>query len=945
VLDEELRRLPEKYRAPLLLCCLEGGTGEWAARQLGWSLRTLRRRLRQGRDLLRDRLTRRGVAVPGALLAGVGQETADAAGPGLRALLAARQGCAFAAGRPVSGPAAALAEGVLRGALAGKRKALAVLVLTLGLSAAAGVAYQAPAEKPAAPPPAAAPEVRTDRFGDPLPEGAVARIGTVRFRHSSPVYALAWAPDGKALASTSAHGELRLWEAATGKLARAFVDPSGAVSQAVAFSPDGTLLASDKGGFGLWEVSTGKRVPGFAPNYTGRPRGLAFSPDGKTLALAAEGEPDLQLFSVPAGKPLGKFKGHRESVFAAAYAPDGKTLATGGKERTARVWDAATGKLVRRFEHPDEVTDVAFSPDGKLLAAGTHRAVVLWDVAGGKKVREWEQDMNDLRSLSFSPDGRLLASAGVVWDLAGGGEVCRCEGRLQGGTSFSPDGKTLATAGSDGTVRLHDPGTGKVLPAFRAEATDGAVLWAAFTPDARRVITLRNPNALHLWDAATGRLLHEVQASSSFRTAALSPDGKTLARVDRDGNLLLSALETGKVLHKLEAGVDKANSSLIPAVAFSPDGRALASAGTDNDVRVWDTATGRLLCTLRGHRAGVYFLAFSPDGKRLLSASLDHSARFWDVDAGKEARRPAEPAGIVRGISPDGRLWALSVEGNAPAGTRFLRLEEVETGREVSQLEDVTTSLCAFAPDLRSVAVDAGPFFYPDRGVDVHLVELATGKVRAVLRGHRGIMSSLEFSADGRLLVSANWDTTALVWDLAARHGAARPPAAEQAQWEALAGEDAAAAWSAMTTLLRAPGPAVAVLRERLRPVRAADPAKVGGLVKDLDDDRFEVRARAEEELEKLGESAAAALRAALEARPGPEARRRLERLHEKLQPARSPDRLRELRAVEVLEALGTPQAREVLRALAGGSPQAGLTREARAALDRLARRRPAVSP
>jgi hypothetical protein len=204
----------------------------------------------------------------------------------------------------------------------------------------------------------------------------------------------------------------------------------------------------------------------------------------------------------------------------------------------------------------------------------------------------------------------------------------------------------------------------------------------------------------------------------------------------------------------------------------------------------------------------------------------------------------------------------------------------------------------------------------------------------------------LAFSADGKRLVSGGWDTTILVWDVQGlpRPRRAKPaelsPKEREALWAALGGRDAAEAYRAVRTLTRAGEQAASFLADRLQPIPAADPRRITRLIDELGSGRFTARAKAEAELEKLEELAEPALRRALEGEPGSlELRRRVERLLQRLEgPVASAGRLRLLRAVEVLEHVGTPGV-QPLRKLSAGAPEAWLTREARAALGRLNRR------
>jgi hypothetical protein len=231
----------------------------------------------------------------------------------------------------------------------------------------------------------------------------------------------------------------------------------------------------------------------------------------------------------------------------------------------------------------------------------------------------------------------------------------------------------------------------------------------------------------------------------------------------------------------------------------------------------------------------------------------------------------------------------------------------------------------------------------------VRLWEPITGKELRRLRGHRGLVQALAFSGDGRRLASGGLDTTVLVWDVAGL--AHRPMPANrlsvkerEALWADLAGADAARAYQAMGTLLAHREEGVRFLGERLRPAPAAPARQVARRLADLDSDDFTVREQATAELARFGDAAGPAIRKALAGRPAPEARRRLEGLLEVLDRGSSPERVRALRAVEVLEQSGLAEARQVLGALAGGAPQAQLTQAAQAALDRLAGR-PAPTP
>jgi hypothetical protein len=241
-----------------------------------------------------------------------------------------------------------------------------------------------------------------------------------------------------------------------------------------------------------------------------------------------------------------------------------------------------------------------------------------------------------------------------------------------------------------------------------------------------------------------------------------------------------------------------------------------------------------------------------------------------------------------------------------------------------------------FSPDGRLLASTDGE--------TVHLWEVATAREVRTFRGHRGGIESIAFSGDGRRLASSGNDCTTLVWGLTPSPARDAGEKEVAAWWADLAGDDTARANDAAWQLAAAPGPAVALLRRHLRPVTTADLKAARGRIAELDSESFAVREKASAELERFGPAAVPLLEQALREGPAPEAKRRLTQLLEKLDPLpASGEPLRAWRALAVLERAATTEARRLLAELAGGEPDVWLTREAKAALQRLRRRGDAV--
>jgi RNA polymerase sigma factor (sigma-70 family) len=964
VLDEEVQALPDKYRLPVVLCYLQGRTLTQAAADLGWPRGTVAGRLGRARDLLRERLTRRGVVLSAALLPGAAvSEVVPAALAGATA----RGAVPFAAGAAGVSAAATLAEAALR-ALAGTTlKAGAALLLGLALLAA-GAGLLA-AVMPATEPPAAGPTPRdrpadeargnVDALGDPLPPGAVARLGTVRLQQGCYVDSLQFSSDGKLLASAGMDNTARLWDVATGKEVRRFRHDALAWMVSALFTPDGkTLLTSGAGGeVYVWDVATG-RVLRRLPAAPAGPSCLALSPDGKTLVTWDGNSRTLHLWDWAAGKERRQVE---DALPPLAFLPDGKRIAftkiddDHGAGRVSCL-DLATGESTVLL--PFRARSLAFSPDGKLLAEGDkdeappHDGFArLWDVATGKERFRLQlgPNLGSEAILSFSPDGKLLATANDdirLWDVATGKELRRCAARpnVTRCLAFSPDGKALAASGMSGRIQLFDVATGKVREPFARPPDVGRTV--LFLPGGRSLLTAErmvvgagDGAEARVWDAATGKELRHFRCYEEHGSVLPSANGALCAVADdRDDTIRFLQVPSGKELGRLPGKPGRLG-------ALSDDGRkVVATRHEDSVVRLWDVAGGKELQRFDGHRSYVSRTALAPDGATLASVggnAPDETLRVWDVATGRErwqwSYAPARVAGLV--FSPDGKFLATVGQprrGDAEKGVPGeVRLWDVVTGREVRRWEanDRPVDTAAFSPDGRTLATGG-----PD--AVVYLWEVATGNRRRALRGHDDLILSLSFAPDGRRLASASQDGTVLVWGLTA------PPARLSAEelkagWDALAGEDAAGAYCAVRRLAADPERAVPLLRERLRPARSPDAKRVAGLVADLDSDKFAVREAAAKELATLGDAAVPVLGEALRGRPSPEVARRLRQLLDEAD-GWPPERLREWRALEILEQAGTPEAREVLKVLADGVPAARLTREARAALGRLTKQPPA---
>jgi WD40 repeat protein len=839
-----------------------------------------------------------------------------------------------------------------------------------------------------------------DIHGDPLPPGAIARLGTLRFRAGRGITHLAFSPDGKRLVAKS-RSAVSVWDVASGRMLLEAVDQE---TGPLAWRSDGRgiALVRDAAGAVRFEDFTRARPAKSAPKEAKftfihsddaaadneRINEYAMSPDGKYLVAGRAGEQDrarsLSVWEGAPGKTLAQLPPPRTlgpqhgTCHQIVFSSDGKTVGVlSGPNQPSltqtllfELYDLATGKERAR-------RDVAMPSrnDGRmtlaLSASGRYLAV------GGNDHRCHIHDLDrDSPSVSFGVAKATSATAGwsalaiagdqvfaASWadrslhihDIKTGGPIRPAAPTMDWieALAFSSDGKRMAAAGQTGIIRLWDvdrgqesePGPGHLGPIWRVQ----------LTPDGR-ALTTSSDNVPRLWDLASGRELRRIDLPCEATSFTLSPDRSAL--------LALCGFEI--------MAFDASNGARMAAPAniaasretrfYSGDSRSLLI-GEGKSIRVLAWPDGGIrrrfefLSTVEGgDYAEVLQAGLTPDGKTLLvhtqNSGLEarYSVDLWDAGTGLFRARLLESHDESgRGIAflDEGRHVVLPIKpvragGVAPIAGSRLGLWNLRSAKLVRAFEAPGSRMT------RDLAADPGSYVLAtaeegENGFTL-LYEIASGQIRRRIPGHLRANMSVAFTPDGNRLVTVGGDKTGLVWDISLAGAARRrKPASDdelELAWQALAKPNASDGYDALIVLATQPERAVEMARRRLKPA-TVDAAAIDRLIADLDSEKFVTREKATKELEKLSRAEIAALQFRAETGGSLELKRRLAVFLNRYDSgALSADELRSLRALEFLEQSGSPAARSAIAELTKGEPSADLTIRALAAKGRLDRRK-----
>ncbi len=505
----------------------------------------------------------------------------------------------------------------------------------------------------------------------------------------------------------------------------------------------------------VWQKKLGDRV-----------FGVSFTADAREVVAGCADEA-IYVFDRVTGA-MRVLHGNGDQVLGVAMAPSGAQLFTMSTGGAVRAWDTdETSPLRLLGAHAQRPTAIRVSPDGASVATASHDGTVrIWPTSptGSPRVIELGGEVG---AVDFEPkSARVVAAVGAkLWSIAADGTKREEPGRGGANVSalrVSPDGAQIAVGRSDGRVSLVPLGGEgeRVL-----EGHLGAVWSVAFDGDGRHLASGGDDGTLRLWDATTGRLVLSLLAHEEQVTGVdLSHDGRYAVTGSFDGTVRVWDLHTG--------GARAATGGTSPlyghaalseplagarGLAFSPDGKTIAAGSYDGRVRLWNVAAAEVERTLVGHSGRIFEVAFSHDGNVLASSSADRSARLWSVATGSELRVLAGHAGPVVGVafSPDDQLLATGSKDTT------VRLWEVEGGG--------SRVLSGHAGEVNGVTFSADGALLASGGRDVRVWNVASGELETVLEGHTDAVLGVRFM--GAALVSGSTDGTLRRWDLATGQG------------------------------------------------------------------------------------------------------------------------------------------------------------------------------
>ncbi len=591
-------------------------------------------------------------------------------------------------------------------------------------------------------------------------------------------YTVAISGDGRLVltGSKDADGTIVVWEAATGRELRRLRQSGKDAVLSLAITTDGRYAVAGgwDGTVTLWEVATGDVVRRFE-GHSSAIHSVAVSANGQRVVTGGSNGTAI-LWDTATEKAIRRFQGMHPNIDDVALTPDGQYLVTGGGrplagggtpfalqrlaplEGLAVLWDAVTGEALQRFHVNSELTSVAVSADGRHVVTGYRDAARLWEAATGKLVHRFGGHSFAVLSVAITTDGHYIVThdgtAPRLWDATTGSELRRFEGHDKQllSVAITPDGRYLVAGGEEGAAVLWDMLTGEVLRRFKGYVSG---IWSvAVTPDGRHLLMGDSDGHAHFWNLVSGRQIQRFTHEPTVWSAALTPDGRHAVTASwGERTVVLWDTVNGSELRRFTGHEDA-----VRSVAIASDGSYVATGSWDGTAILWDVETGKILQRFAGHDGTVMSVSLSNDGDYLVTGGVDGTARLWKVATGLEVQRFKDPdESQIRSVAIDSDSRYL-LTGSWDEG--LARVWDVAARAELRHFEGHGGEVVAVA-----LAADARYAVTGSWDGTARLWNVATGAELQRFEGHGGEVVAVALTADGRYAVTGSLDGSTRLWD------------------------------------------------------------------------------------------------------------------------------------------------------------------------------------